>query len=55
MPAKDVTITTEVQAITYGITYDLADGSVENPSENGYVSIYDMAHLTLTLKNPTKE
>jgi hypothetical protein len=55
MPANPVVISTEVEAIDYEIEYDLAGGSVENPSENGYVASYDMAHLTLTLKNPSRE
>jgi hypothetical protein len=51
MPANPVVISTEVEAIDYGIEYDLAGGSVDDE----YPDSYDMDHLTLTLKNPIRE
>ena len=51
MPSKDVTITTEVQAISYEIIYDLSDGNVDVV----YPDSYTMNSLTLSLKNPERE
>jgi hypothetical protein len=51
MPSKAVAITTEVQAINYEITYDLADGNVDVV----YPDSYNMNNLTLSLKNPQRE
>ena len=51
MPANPVVISTEVEAIDYGIEYDLAGGSVDAQ----YPDSYNMDNLTLSLNNPTRE
>jgi hypothetical protein len=51
MPAENVDFSTEVSAITYSVRYEMEGGSVNVV----YPAIYDIDHLTLPLKNPTKD
>ena len=56
MPAKDVTVSAEFEAITYNITYDLNDDT-QHPANNGTgnPSTYTVESDEITLQAPTRE